>query len=97
MFVETSAKSGDNVEEVFVKIARTILQQIETGPSFPLLVPLQNSFLLYIIGVVVPDNMSSGVQVGNKGAAGSAPAKIVKTKNPQLTAQSAQDEGGCSC
>jgi len=31
MFVETSAKNGENVEEAFVKVARSILQKIETG------------------------------------------------------------------
>jgi hypothetical protein len=31
MFVETSAKNGENVEDAFVKVARTILQKIETG------------------------------------------------------------------
>uniref|UniRef100_A0A6B2LI83 Ras-related protein Rab-4 n=1 Tax=Arcella intermedia TaxID=1963864 RepID=A0A6B2LI83_9EUKA len=31
MFLETSAKSGDNVEEVFMKCAKTILNKIDTG------------------------------------------------------------------
>jgi GTPase SAR1 family protein len=31
MFIETSAKTGENVEEVFVKCAKTILNKIESG------------------------------------------------------------------
>jgi len=46
LFLETSAKSGENVEEVFIKCAKTILNKIETG-------------------VIRPDDMGSGIQVGN--------------------------------
>eukprot|EP01125_Pyxidicula_operculata_P016979 TRINITY_DN590_c1_g1_i2.p1 TRINITY_DN590_c1_g1~~TRINITY_DN590_c1_g1_i2.p1 ORF type:complete len:176 (+),score=20.54 TRINITY_DN590_c1_g1_i2:559-1086(+) len=35
MFLESSAKTGDNVEEVFVKCAKTILNKIETGVIKP--------------------------------------------------------------
>jgi len=35
MFLETSAKSGDNVEEVFMKCAKTILNKIESGVIRP--------------------------------------------------------------
>ncbi len=31
MFLETSARTGENVEEVFLKCARTILSKIESG------------------------------------------------------------------
>lgn len=31
MFLETSARTGENVEEVFLKCARTILAKIESG------------------------------------------------------------------
>eukprot|EP00741_Cyanophora_paradoxa_P005644 tig00000923_g5471.t1 len=31
IFLETSAKSGDNVEECFIRTARTILQQLQSG------------------------------------------------------------------
>lgn len=34
MFIETSAKTGENVEEVFVKCAKTILNKIESGNPF---------------------------------------------------------------
>ena len=35
MFVETSALSGENVEEAFLKCARTILNKIETNELDP--------------------------------------------------------------
>jgi len=35
MFIETSAKTGENVEEVFVKCAKTILNKIESGQIRP--------------------------------------------------------------
>jgi GTPase SAR1 family protein len=31
MFLETSARTGENVEETFLKCARKILSKIETG------------------------------------------------------------------
>jgi GTPase SAR1 family protein len=31
MFLETSAKTGENVEESFLKCSKTILAKIETG------------------------------------------------------------------
>jgi len=34
MFLETSALSGENVEETFLKCARTILTKIESGMIF---------------------------------------------------------------
>lgn len=33
MFLETSALTGENVEEAFLKCARTILNKIESGAS----------------------------------------------------------------
>jgi Ras-related protein Rab-4B len=33
MFLETSARTGENVEEVFLKCARTILAKIESGKT----------------------------------------------------------------
>ena len=49
MFLETSARTGENVEETFLKCARTILSKIDSGkrsvsktfsiPAFPPLVP----------------------------------------------------------
>ena len=33
MFLETSARTGENVEEVFLKCARTILSKIEGGEA----------------------------------------------------------------
>lgn len=35
MFLETSAKTGQNVEEVFLKCSKTILAKIETGELDP--------------------------------------------------------------
>ena len=35
MFLETSARTGENVEEVFLKCARSILSKIETGQLDP--------------------------------------------------------------
>ena len=35
VFVETSAKTGENVEEAFLKCSRTILAKIETGELDP--------------------------------------------------------------
>eukprot|EP01126_Amoeba_proteus_P032394 TRINITY_DN3158_c0_g2_i1.p1 TRINITY_DN3158_c0_g2~~TRINITY_DN3158_c0_g2_i1.p1 ORF type:complete len:122 (-),score=22.73 TRINITY_DN3158_c0_g2_i1:59-424(-) len=35
MFIETSAKTGENVDEVFVKCAKTILNKIESGVIKP--------------------------------------------------------------
>lgn len=34
MFLETSALTGENVEESFLKCSRTILNKIESGKSF---------------------------------------------------------------
>ena len=34
MFLETSARTGENVEETFLKCARTILSKIESGKLF---------------------------------------------------------------
>nr|CAD7264552.1 unnamed protein product [Timema shepardi] len=35
MFLETSAKTGENVEEAFLKCSKTILAKIETGELDP--------------------------------------------------------------
>lgn len=35
LFIETSALTGENVEEVFLKCAKTILTKIETGELDP--------------------------------------------------------------
>lgn len=35
IFLETSAKTGDNVEEAFLKCSKTILAKIETGELDP--------------------------------------------------------------
>lgn len=37
MFLETSALTGENVEEAFVQCARKILNKIESGKTFPLI------------------------------------------------------------
>lgn len=44
MFLETSALTGENVEEAFVQCARKILNKIESGKNFPLInFPLAHS------------------------------------------------------
>lgn len=35
VFIETSAKTGENVEEAFLKCSKTILAKIETGELDP--------------------------------------------------------------
>ena len=35
MFLETSAKTGDSVEEAFLKCSKNILSKIETGELDP--------------------------------------------------------------
>ena len=35
MFLETSARTGENVEETFLKCARSILSKIESGQLDP--------------------------------------------------------------
>lgn len=43
-------------------------------------------------GVIKPDNMSSGIQLGNTAA-----SKMVKTKNPRVAGEAGQADDGCSC
>lgn len=45
MFIETSAKTGENVEEVFVKCAKTILNKIESGAHNSLFKPILQGLL----------------------------------------------------
>jgi len=70
MFLESSAKTGDNIEEVFVKCAKTILHKIETG-------------------VIKPEDMGSGIQVGTTVKKRRTPSTVPKKEVP--------DDDGCKC
>jgi len=70
-FLETSAKTGENVEEIFDKIARSILYKIEQG-------------------LVKPDDMGSGIQVGTKAKKRKAP--VTSGIAPEVV-----KNDGCSC
>lgn len=82
IFLETSAKSGENVDEVFMKCAKTIVNKIESG-------------------VISPDEMGSGIQVGN------APKKPRQSGTGTLTGDggrtggtssgNGQSDEGCQC
>ena len=56
MYLETSAKSGENVEESFLKCSKTILAKIQTGTSF-------NKFKVTCILCVVVANRVWGVTI----------------------------------
>lgn len=50
MFMEASALTGENVEEAFLKCAKSILAKIETGGSLLILDLLISSISLYLEG-----------------------------------------------
>jgi len=78
MFLETSAKSGENVEEVFMKCAKTILNKIDTG-------------------VIRPDDMGSGIQLGTAKKRKSPPSPGGTGNSGVGGAQDGGDVGGCPC
>lgn len=43
MFLETSAKTGENVEEAFLKCSKTILVKIETGECYCFFIFVENN------------------------------------------------------
>lgn len=63
VFVETSAKTGENVEEAFLKCSRTILAKIETGELDPERIGSGslNSLLKSVYSFIW---LSSGIQYG---------------------------------
>lgn len=80
MFLETSALTGENVEEAFLKCARTILNKIDSGEAHLLRVrdgvvvvvegrapgPLKNMLdLSPPTGELDPERMGSGIQYGD--------------------------------
>jgi len=86
MFLETSALTGDGIQETYLKCARSILTKIEQGE------PNTGSFLLYIHvrnkDIIDPDCPGSGVQHGDSNAAKELSEK--KRRKQQNT-----EEGGC--
>lgn len=79
MFLETSALTGENVEEAFLKCARTILNKIDSGEAHLLCVtnggsgvkgkvpwaPRNISDLSPPTGELDPERMGSGIQYGD--------------------------------
>lgn len=84
IFLETSARTGENVEETFLKCARTILSQIENGTAArrcgarggPPADPPR-------AGQLDPEKMGSGIQYGD--------SSLRKLARP------AESKGGCAC
>lgn len=78
MFLETSALTGENVEEAFLKCARTILNKIDSGEAHllserwgsrakgrVLWAPRNMSGLSPPTGELDPERMGSGIQYGD--------------------------------
>lgn len=68
MFLEASALTGDAVEEMFFKCARSILSKIETGKYYcvgkcVMSTWLNNAYMY--IGQIDPERSGSGVQFGD--------------------------------
>lgn len=96
MFLETSALTGENVEEAFVQCARKILNKIESGKStefkqkqcvmwFKKSSSHRN--LLCWSGELDPERMGSGIQYGD--------AALRQLRSPRRAqAESVQD---CGC
>jgi len=76
MFLETSAKNGENVEEVFMKCAKTILNKIDSG-------------------VIRPDDMGSGIQLGNVKKRKAPPSP--GTNSGVGGAEDSESNDGCPC
>ena len=62
-FLETSALTGENVEEVFLKTARSILAKIEAGKHT---LGAQVMDMFFIAGELDPERMGSGIQFGDR-------------------------------
>lgn len=74
MFLETSALTGENVEEAFLKCARTILNKIDSGEALVGLAdrwgtgppqPTHSDPTTPAIGELDPERMGSGIQYGD--------------------------------
>ena len=96
MFLETSALTGENVEETFLKCARTILAKVESGSHsiFDILCFYLNSetFIngviskIFFTGDLDPEKMGSGIQYGD--------ATLRRLNRQQ---QPKQRKGPCDC
>ena len=99
--METSALTGDNVEEVFLMCARSILTRIENGLSsllFPKHCFMFASVCLFHFlidymssktGTLDPTKVGSGVQMGEVKATSGITLDDSQT--------STTEEGGCKC
>ena len=65
-FLETSALTGENVEEVFLKTARSILAKIEAGKHTLAVLGAQVMDMFFIAGELDPERMGSGIQFGDR-------------------------------
>jgi Ras-related protein Rab-4B len=88
MFLETSALTGDHVEEAFLKCSRSILARIESGefllPMSVELKTLSQYFVVLIIGELDPERIGSGIQFGD--------ATLKKIRQQQQTTKN-----DCAC
>lgn len=96
MFLETSALTGENVEEAFVQCARKILNKIESGKSREFTLNLcvkslrifsSNRILLCWSGELDPERMGSGIQYGD--------AALRQLRSPRRAQAESVQECGC--
>lgn len=96
MFLETSALTGENVEEAFVQCARKILNKIESGTKMPcaltykLIKALESSCCachLVCVGELDPERMGSGIQYGD--------AALRQLRSPRRAQAESVQECGC--
>ena len=64
MFLETSAKTGNSVEEAFLKCSKNILAKIETGELDPERIGSGMSGHILIVRVIEPRLYPAGIQYG---------------------------------
>lgn len=97
MFLETSALTGENVEEAFVQCARKILNKIESGKStkkvlseqyfMTFMIPSCNRVLVCWSGELDPERMGSGIQYGD--------AALRQLRSPRRAQAESVQECGC--
>lgn len=98
MFLETSALTGENVEEAFVQCARKILNKIESGRSDLLTGGLPKNIYIYIganfwrpnisfPGELDPERMGSGIQYGD--------SALRQLRSPRRAQPQSTQECGC--
>jgi Ras-related protein Rab-4B len=94
LFVETSAKTGEGVEEVFLHCAKTILNKIESGT---LLALLCSDSIHSLLGVIKPEDLGCGIQVGTSARKRHvAPSKINNNSiSPESTSTGTGED--CAC